>query len=95
MGTSDYTTTTQVVPDRLVRLPELIALIGVSPSTIWRWERQGEFPTRIHIGARAIGWRQYCRSKMSCRAHKIRPRIGRNRIWSRASGTKTRAHAEP
>jgi len=57
MGTSDYTTTTQVVPDRLVRLPELIALTGVSPSSIWRWERQGEFPARIHIGARAIGWR--------------------------------------
>ncbi len=45
------------VPDRLVRLPELIALTGVSPSTLWRWERQGQFPARIHIGARAIGWR--------------------------------------
>ncbi len=44
-------------PNRLVRLPELIALIGVSPSTIWRWERQGSFPSRIQIGARAIGWR--------------------------------------
>ncbi len=44
-------------PDRIVRQPELIGLVGVSPSTIWRWERQGAFPPRVQIGRRAIGWR--------------------------------------
>ncbi len=43
--------------DRIIRLNELGAMLGVSPSTIWRWERAGHFPSRLVIGARAVGWR--------------------------------------
>lgn len=43
--------------DRIVRLPEAKQMIGVSHMTLWRWEKAGTFPTRIHIGPRAIGWR--------------------------------------
>jgi prophage regulatory protein len=43
--------------DRLIRLNELGAMLGVSPSTIWRWERNGQMPLRFKIGARAVGWR--------------------------------------
>ncbi len=38
---------------------------------------------------------QYCRSRASCRDHENRPCIGRNRTWSRASGTKTRVIDRP
>ena len=43
--------------DRIIRLPEVLAMTGVSESTITRWERGGEFPCRLRIGARSVGWR--------------------------------------
>jgi prophage regulatory protein len=42
--------------DRIVRLPELLERLGVSESTIWRWEIAGRFPRRRHIGECAVGW---------------------------------------
>ena len=43
--------------DRIVRLDELTALTGLSPSSIWRYESKGEFPRRLKLGLRAVGWR--------------------------------------
>ena len=44
-------------PDRILREPEVLALVGnVDRTTLWRWERQGRFPQRVHLGERAIGW---------------------------------------
>lgn len=39
-----------------IRLPELADLIGVSPVTIWRWEKSGSFPRRIKLGPRLVAW---------------------------------------
>lgn len=36
--------------DRLIRLPEVLAMIGVSDSTLRRWERAGTFPARLRVG---------------------------------------------
>ena len=41
---------------RFLRLPEVLALLGVTESTIYRWEREGTFPKRVKIGPRAVGW---------------------------------------
>jgi hypothetical protein len=38
------------------RLQNVIEIAGVSPSTLWRMEQSGQFPKRIKIGQRAVGW---------------------------------------
>lgn len=43
--------------DRLVRLPEVVALVGRSESSIRRDVAAGRFPKPVQIGPRAIGWR--------------------------------------
>jgi prophage regulatory protein len=42
--------------DRLMRLDEVLNVIGVSESTIRRWEQAGRFPRRRRLGERAMGW---------------------------------------
>ena len=41
---------------RLMRLPEVIQLTGVSRSTIYRWMANGEFPKQISLGANTVAW---------------------------------------
>lgn len=41
---------------RLIRLDEVIRLVGLSRSTLWRLERAGQFPRRVQLSARAVGW---------------------------------------
>jgi len=43
---------------KYLRLPELLALLGVSWVTVWRWEKQGLFPKRRKLGPRIVGWRE-------------------------------------
>lgn len=42
--------------ERLLKLPEVIKLTGVSKSAILRKENAGEFPKRIKLGARSVAW---------------------------------------
>lgn len=41
----------------LLRLPEVKRLSGLSRSTIYRLEAQGDFPARVRISERATAWR--------------------------------------
>ena len=41
---------------RILRVTDLMALLGLSRTTIWRMRRVGEIPQPIRIGANAIGW---------------------------------------
>jgi prophage regulatory protein len=43
--------------DRIVRERECERRTGLSRSTRWRLEKQNEFPRRIRIAAKAVGWR--------------------------------------
>lgn len=36
---------------------DLCRFIGVSRSTLFRWEKDGSFPRRLRIGQRRIAWR--------------------------------------
>ena len=46
-----------VVPrDRLIRLPEVEALLGVKKSTIYDMLKKGEFIRPIRFSARAVVW---------------------------------------
>ena len=41
---------------RFIRLPEVLARVGVSWITIYRWEREGRFPRRKHLGRNTVAW---------------------------------------
>ena len=41
---------------RLIRSPELVKKVGLSRVTIWRMERNGQFPRRRRIGPGSVGW---------------------------------------
>jgi prophage regulatory protein len=43
--------------DRFVREPECKLITGLSRTTRWRLERQGEFPNRRILSTNAVGWR--------------------------------------
>ena len=42
----------------ILRLHDVLRLIGVSRSTIYKWVGVGVFPPPVKLGARAVGWRQ-------------------------------------
>lgn len=41
---------------RIIRKPELLGIVGVSDTTIWRMEKKGLFPKRIRLGGNSTGW---------------------------------------
>ena len=42
--------------DKLIRLPEVMRLVGLCRSSIYRLEAAGLFPQRRKIGPRAVAW---------------------------------------
>lgn len=42
--------------DRIIRLPEVIMLTGLSRSTIYLRMANDQFPKAISLGGRAVGW---------------------------------------
>jgi prophage regulatory protein len=45
-----------MLPDRILRLPEVRAATGLSRSTIYARVRQGRFPAPVPLGGKAVGW---------------------------------------
>ncbi|MFM9889894.1 MAG: helix-turn-helix transcriptional regulator [Rickettsiales bacterium] len=43
--------------DRLLRLPEVIRITGLSRATIYRLMKAGVFPTQVKLTTQAVGWR--------------------------------------
>jgi prophage regulatory protein len=41
---------------KIIRLPSVKALTGLSRSTIYAMTAAGTFPARVKLGARAVGW---------------------------------------
>lgn len=42
--------------DKIMRLPEVIKMTGLSRSTIYLRMSKGHFPRSISLGERAVGW---------------------------------------
>ncbi len=42
---------------RILRAKDVMRMIGLSRSTIWRLENKGKFPKRANIGGKTVGWR--------------------------------------
>lgn len=41
---------------KILRTDEVVRRTGLSRTTLWRRERQGEFPARRRIGENSVGW---------------------------------------
>ena len=39
-----------------MRLNEEKAVTGLSKTTIYRFEKEGRFPSRVSLGERSVGW---------------------------------------
>ena len=40
---------------RMLRMPEILARLGVSRTTVWRKIRRGEFPPLVQLGPNSVG----------------------------------------
>lgn len=43
-------------PQRLIRIKEMLKLIGISRATLHRWIKSGSFPQPKEQNGRALGW---------------------------------------
>lgn len=43
-------------PDRFMRRPEVLAMVGVSDSTLYAMIRKRKFPPAVGIGDRCVAW---------------------------------------
>jgi len=44
--------------DRLLRLPQVLDVVPVSPSGWWRGIQEGRFPRPVKLGPRTTAWRE-------------------------------------
>ncbi len=43
---------------KLLNLRQVVELVGLSRTTIWRLERAGQFPRRRQVSTKAVRWNQ-------------------------------------
>jgi prophage regulatory protein len=43
---------------KILRDSQVKEITGLSRVTRWRLERDGQFPKRVQLGKRAVGWRE-------------------------------------
>jgi prophage regulatory protein len=43
-------------PTQIIRFPKISEITSLSRTTIWRLEAEGDFPKRLQIGNRGVGW---------------------------------------
>lgn len=41
---------------KILRRKEVLALTGISNSTLYRWTNEGTFPKSVQLGAKTVGW---------------------------------------
>ena len=44
--------------EQYLSIREVIAVLRVSRSTLWRWVKQGLFPKPVRLGPKAVRWRE-------------------------------------
>ena len=44
--------------DRILRMPDVLEIVNVSRTTIWRQVKAGTFPAPVKLSPRAVGWRK-------------------------------------
>lgn len=49
-------TTQKQKNEKILRKCEVRKIVGLSDATLWRMEKARKFPTRLRLGAGAVGW---------------------------------------
>lgn len=49
---------TRPATDRLLRIPEVLHLTGLSRTTVWRMEKAGLFPRRVKLSTNTVAYRE-------------------------------------
>ena len=44
--------------DRILRIRDVVKIVGMSKATIYRRAARGEFPEALKLGPGAVGWRE-------------------------------------
>lgn len=47
------------LPDRLLRLPDVVLCTGLSRSSIYALQGEGKFPQSVKLSLRAVAWSQH------------------------------------
>jgi prophage regulatory protein len=42
--------------NRILRLPEVLARVGLSRSSVYARVKAGEFPVQVSLGGKSVGW---------------------------------------
>jgi prophage regulatory protein len=56
MPTLNETTIPENRPLNILRNPDVCRKLGISPTTLWRWGRDKNFPSPIQLGPNTVGW---------------------------------------
>lgn len=43
--------------DRILKLPEVTKLCGLSKSSVYQYMKNGHFPKCVSLGMRSVGWK--------------------------------------
>ena len=49
--------TSDIGIDPIIRTNDLVRLLGIHKTTLWRWVQAGEFPEPLRMNRNTIGWR--------------------------------------
>ncbi|MGO4582010.1 helix-turn-helix transcriptional regulator [Cupriavidus sp. 2TAF22] len=44
-------------PYRMMRIADVLAFVGVSRPTLYRWIAAGSFPAPVRLGANSVAWK--------------------------------------
>lgn len=42
---------------QILRERDVLAMLGISKATLWRWRRAGDFPAPLQLGPNTVAWR--------------------------------------
>ena len=70
---------------RILKLKEIEGITALSRTTMWRLERAGNFPARIHLSDNSVGWDEA--EVLAWVASRPRGLSATTRQFSRASAT--------
>jgi len=50
-------TNTNTPPDRLMRMPQVLEVVPIAESTVWKYVKQGTFPRPVRLGRCSV-WKE-------------------------------------
>lgn len=67
----------EINKSKIIRLPEVMEMVGLKRSSIYSYMNDGQFPKSIPLGGRSVGWleseiEQWLHSKIQARSESSR-----------------------